>query len=166
MEQTGFITAKKIFSMVCRIDIDIHAGAAVIWAILTDAKGFPRWNSTVNGIDGQIREGERIRIRVPGTNRTFEPRISDVVVNERMTWSNGLELIFKGSRSFQLKPAENGITRFIMEEKFSGLIFAIVKGMLPEFRTIFEAYARDLKRESERVAQIFTGAPLQSVPEH
>jgi hypothetical protein len=39
-----------------------------------------------------------------------------------------------------------------MEERFSGVMFALTKGMLPDFRPIFEAYANDLKREAERVA--------------
>jgi hypothetical protein len=166
METTRFIQEKKTFSMLCRVEIDIPAEAKIIWAILTDAKGFPRWNSTVNGIDGYIREGERIRIHVPGTNRTFRPKVLDVVANKRMTWSNGLALIFKGSRRFELKTYGDGSTEFIMEEKFSGLIFAIVKVMLPEFRPIFETYACDLKRESERVAHEFLIEPLRLVGEH
>jgi uncharacterized protein YndB with AHSA1/START domain len=45
------------FSLGCRVDINVHASAERIWAVLTDAKGFPRWNSTVTGIDGEIRDG-------------------------------------------------------------------------------------------------------------
>lgn len=152
MEKTRFIQVKKAFSMVCRVEICIQAKPEVIWSLLTDAKGFPRWNSTVSGIDGQIREGERIRVHVPGTSRTFKPRVLNVAANKCMTWSDGLALIFKGSRNFELKSCDDGSTKFIMEEQFRGLIFAIVKGLLPEFRPIFEAYANDLKRESERVA--------------
>jgi len=33
---------------------------------------------------------------------------------------------------------------------FSGVIFALVRGTLPDFGPIFEAYANDLKREGER----------------
>jgi hypothetical protein len=39
-----------------------------------------------------------------------------------------------------------------MEEKFDGLVFAAVKSMLPDFKTIFENYARDLKTEAEKAA--------------
>ena len=31
----------------------------------TDAKAFSRWNSTVTDIEGEIREGERLRLHVP-----------------------------------------------------------------------------------------------------
>jgi len=44
-------------------------------------------------------------------------------------------------------------TDFKMEERFSGVIFALVKGRLPAFRPIFEAYANDLKHEAQRIAQ-------------
>ena len=68
-----------------------------------------------------------------------------------MTWSDGPGLLFKGSRRFELRPTNNGSTVFIMEEEFSGFIFAIVKASMPDFRPIFETWAGDLKRESERI---------------
>ncbi|HEY6978378.1 MAG TPA: SRPBCC domain-containing protein [Chitinophagaceae bacterium] len=151
MKEAKFTQIENTFSMVCRVEINIHANADVIWTLLTDAKNFPRWNSTISGIDGQIREGERLRIHVPGTNRTFKPRVLDVVANNSMTWSDGFAPIFKGSRTFVLSPWDDGSINFIMEEHFRGLIFGMVKGMLPDFRPIFESYAGDLKREAERV---------------
>lgn len=150
MKEIQFTRVKNKFSMTCRVEVNIQEKADVIWKLLTDAEGFPRWNSTVTGIDGQISEGERLRIHVPGTNRTFRPRVSGVVANRHMTWSDGLPLIFKGSRTFSLKPCEDGSTNFIMEEQFGGLVFAIVKSSLPDFKPIFETYANDLKKEAER----------------
>jgi hypothetical protein len=37
-----------------------------------------------------------------------------------------------------------------MEEQFSGLMFALIKNRLPDFKMIFESYALDLKNEAER----------------
>jgi len=138
------------FSMRCRVEVHILAGAAIIWKLLTDAERFPRWNSTVTRIEGEIREGGRLRIHVPGTNRTFTPIVSDVVPNERMTWSGGFAPLFKGVRTFCLKSNDADSTTFVMEERFTGLIFALVKGSLPDFGPIFERYAQDLKQEAER----------------
>jgi hypothetical protein len=39
-----------------------------------------------------------------------------------------------------------------MEEKFDGIIFAIMKNRLPDFKLIFEKYAMDLKSEAERLS--------------
>ena len=140
------------FSMSCRVEVNIRATAENIWSLLTDAKGFSRWNSTVTRIDGEIREGERLRLHVPGTNRTFTPTVSAVEPARRMVWSDGLALIFRGMRTFVLTPRSTSSTDFVMEERFSGAMFAFTKSMLPDFRPIFEAYANDLKREAERIA--------------
>jgi uncharacterized protein YndB with AHSA1/START domain len=78
MKEPQVTQTNRAFSMTCGVKLHIRATAERIWSLLTDAKGFPRWNSTVTGIDGQIREGERLRLSVPGTDRTFTPRVSGV----------------------------------------------------------------------------------------
>jgi hypothetical protein len=85
MNEPLFTRQTSAFAMTCRVEVNILATAHVVWRLLTDAKGFPRWNSTVTGI--------------------------------------------------------------------SGVMFALTKGMFPDFGPIFEAYAHDLKRESERIAR-------------
>ncbi len=150
MNEPKFSQSLSTFSKVCRVEVAIRAKAEVIWKLLTDAEGFPRWNSTVSRIEGQIRDGERIRIHVPGTDRTFKPKVSDVVPNQRMAWAGGFAPLFRGVRTFVLRPCDDDSTTFVMEERFSGLIFALVKRTLPDFGPIFERYANDLKHESER----------------
>jgi uncharacterized protein YndB with AHSA1/START domain len=65
----------EALSVSCSVEVNIRARAESIWKLLTDAEDFPRWNTTVVGIQGQIREGERLRVRVPGTDRTFTPKV-------------------------------------------------------------------------------------------
>lgn len=137
------------FFIMCGVAVNIRADAARIWTLLTDAEDFPRWNSTVVSIKGQIREGERLQVRVPGTDRTFTPKVSGVVPCERMVWTGGFAPVLKGVRTFQLKPRSDGSTDFEMEERFSGLMLPLVKGSMPDFGLIFERYADDLKRAAE-----------------
>jgi hypothetical protein len=153
-KEIEFVQVKNTFSMRCKVQVEIRANANIIWSLLTDAKGFSRWNTTVSSIDGSIQEGERIRIHVPGTNRVFKPKVSGVKKNKQMTWSNGFAPLFRGSRTFELNQHDNGSSGFIMEEHFSGLMFAVIKNKLPDFRPIFESYALDLKKEAERVASL------------
>ena len=138
-----------VFSMACGVEINIRAAAENIWSLLTDAKDFPRWNSTVSSVEGQIREGEQLRLHVPGTDSTFTPRVSGVVPNERMTWTGGFSPVFKGVRTFELRLCDDGSTDFAMEERFSGLMLPLVRGSLPDFGSVFERYANDLKHEAE-----------------
>ena len=111
MKEARFIQVKSTFSMVCRVEISIQAKAEVIWALLTDANGFPRWNSTITRIEGQIREGERLRLHVPGTKQTFKPKVSGVVPNERMIWSNGYIADFQRLAHFHAQSARRRLIR-------------------------------------------------------
>ena len=58
----------------------------------------------------------------------------------------------KGVRTFTLTPNADGSTVFSMKEEFSGLMLPMIKGSLPDFAPVFEAYAEDLKRAAESSA--------------
>jgi uncharacterized protein YndB with AHSA1/START domain len=105
-----YTQANGALSMSCRVEINIGADAQTVWSLLVDAQGYPQWNSTVTGIDGQIREGSRIKIHVPGTKQTFTPKVSGVVPHQRMLWSNRIAGVFKGVRSFKLSACPDGST--------------------------------------------------------
>jgi hypothetical protein len=149
MKIASVTQSRGVFSMACGVTLNICAPVASVWSLLTDAKDFPRWNSTVTRVEGQIREGERLRVHVPGTDRTFTPRVTGVVPEERMTWTGGFFPMFKGVRTFELRPCADGSTRFVMEERFSGLMLPFVKGAMPDFGAVFERYANDLKQAAE-----------------
>ena len=149
MDTARITQARGLFSMSCGVELNIRAPAARIWSLLTDARDFPRWNSTVTSVEGQIREGEQLRLHVPGTQRTFTPRVSGVVPDERMTWAGGFSPVFKGVRTFELRRCSDGSTDFVMEERFSGLLLPLLRGSMPDFGPVFERYANDLKREAE-----------------
>jgi hypothetical protein len=138
------------FRMDCAVSITIHATPAAIWALLTNAQDFPRWNSTVTSIGGTIAEGEKLELKVPAApDRTFKPKVTALEPERRMIWSDGMAPMFKGVRTFNLVPQEDGSTQFTMEEVFSGIMLPLIKGSLPDFAPSFEAYAEDLKREAE-----------------
>ena len=150
MKTARITQSHRVLSMSCRVELTIRARAATLWRLLTNAKDFPRWNSTVTSVEGQIREGEQLRVRVPGTDRVFTPRVSDVVPDQRMTWTGGFSPVFKGVRTFELRPRSDGSTDFVMEERFSGLMLPLAKGAMPDFGAVFKEYANDLKREAEK----------------
>lgn len=138
------------FRMDCAINTTIRAGADQIWALLTDPAAFPRWNSTVTSIEGEIAEGQTLRLKVPATkDRVFKPKVSNVVPGRSMIWSDGMAPMFRGVRTFTLTPNDDGTTEFSMKEEFSGVMLPMIKGSLPDFAPVFEAYAEDLKRAAE-----------------
>ena len=150
MTSPAITQERGIFSLFCRVDVTVRARAERIWALLTDAVGFPRWNSTVTRIEGEIREGGVLKVHVPGTHQVFTPRISGVVANQRMTWTGGFTPVFKGIRVFELRPRPDGTTDFSMSERFSGVLIPLVGRSMPDFEPVFTRYADDLRREAER----------------
>lgn len=139
------------FRMECAVQCSIAAPAHVIWKLLTDAKDFPRWNSTVSSIDGEIAKGNKLALRVPISDRTFSPKVTELEPDRRMVWSDGMAPMFKGERTFTLTPHADGKScDFSMVEVFSGVMLPMIKGSLPDFGPTFEKYAEDLKAEAER----------------
>ena len=143
--------SRETFRMECGVSIDIEARPEKIWSLLTDAANFPRWNSTVTSVDGQIALGQKIRVRVPlAPKRVFKLEVSAFEPGKRMVWSDGAAPMFKGVRTFTLAPRDGGTINFSMVEVFSGLMLPMIAGSLPDFAPSFEQYAADLKRAAEQ----------------
>jgi hypothetical protein len=141
--------SKSAFRMEYAVGANIKAAPGRIWALLTDAKGFPQWNSTVQSIEGEIAAGQKIKLFVkiaPG--RAFKLTVTEFVPDKRMVWSDG-NFIFRGVRTYTLTPKGDGSTDFTMSEVFSGAMLPLIAGSLPDFAPEFEKYAADLKRAAE-----------------
>lgn len=137
------------FRRACAVRCDVHASAEALWAMLTNAAEYPTWSSTVTSLEGDIREGQRLKLRVTqDPKRTFSPKVTKLDAQE-MVWSDGFAPMFRGVRTFSLTPKADGVTEFAMEEVFSGAMLPLIKGSLPDFGPAFEAFARDLKRAAE-----------------
>lgn len=134
------------------VAVDIAAPVPIVWALLTNAKAYPEWNSTVVKIDGNIAKTETIHLVAKiAPERTFDLRVSEFIKNERMIWEDGGKH-FAGVRTFTLKPNANGGTRFAMNETFSGRMLPMIEGSLPDFTTDFNGFTADLKKAAEKVA--------------
>ena len=140
---------ESAFRMEYAVRVEIAAEPRAVWAKLTDAAGFPSWNSTVTSIEGPIEKGKKLAIRVPISERTFTPTVVALEPESSMVWADGFAPMFKGERTFTLTKNANGTTSFAMREVFSGLMLPMIKGSLPDFRPVFDKYVADLKRACE-----------------
>lgn len=143
---------KTTFRLEYAVGINIAARPARIWGILTNATDFPRWNSTVQRIEGQIGAGEKIVLYATiAPTRAFKLTIDEFVPNQKLVWSDG-NFIFRGVRTYTLTPQADGSTDFTMAELFTGAMLPLIAGSLPDFAPEFEKYAADLKREAEKAS--------------
>ncbi len=141
---------ESTFTLRYAISADVRATPGMIWATLTDAGRFPTWNSTVTSIEGPIKLGTRLRIRVPiAPERVFSPTVVGFDPEKRMVWRDGFFPMFQGTRTYTLTPGSGGATTFEMVEVFRGLMLPMIKASVPDFRPVFDQYVADLKRVCE-----------------
>ncbi len=131
--------------------IAIQAPAETIWSLLTDAAGYPTWNSTVEKIDGRIARGAKITVHAKTAGRAFPLTVTSFEPDRKMMWSGGMPLgLFTGTRTFTLTPADGGTVTFTMHEAFSGLLAPLITRSIPDLQPAFAAFAADLKRRAEQ----------------
>lgn len=130
----------------------IEASPDAVWAILTDAPGYTKWDSGVERVGGHIAPGERITV-VSKVNpgRAFPVTVTDFVPGQKMVWSGGMPLgLFNGVRTFTLSPQANGAIRFTMREVYSGPLAPLIWRSIPDLGPSFEQFASGLKNQAER----------------
>ena len=139
-------TTKSTFSRETTVSIGIAAESAVVWALLTNASDYPRWNSTVVSIEGEIETGGEIKlVSTLDESRTFNLKVKEVVPEKRLVWGDRM-----GDRVYTIASSEGGVT-FTMTEKIGGLLFPLFAGQIPSFDEAFEQFAADLKKEAEGI---------------
>ncbi len=139
------VTRKKVFSRETAVSIDIQANKSIIWALLTNAEDYKRWNSTVLSIEGDIAKGEKIKLKsVLDPKRTFKLKVKEFEAENRLVWGDAM-----GKRTYTLKTVGDELTNFMMTEKIGGPMFPLFAKIIPPFDQSFEKFANDLMKEAE-----------------
>ena len=140
-------TTRSTFSRETSVSTTIQADPAIVWALLTNGSDYPRWNSTVTSLTGNIRQGETIELKSTlDAKRTFKLKVKEFVPEKRLVWGDAM-----GSRVYTIEKGQGGSVLFTMREKIGGPLFPLFAGMIPSFDESFEKYAADLKREAETI---------------
>jgi hypothetical protein len=141
---------KTTFRMEYSIGINIKCRSSRMWELMTNAGDFPRWNSTIKKIEGTIGLGQTIKlVATISPERVFNLNVVEFDPGKRMVWSEG-NAMFKGVRTYTIRPKSDDTTDFAMAEVYTGLMLPMISGSLPDFRPVFEKYVADLKREAEK----------------
>jgi hypothetical protein len=146
------VSVRKLFSLETTVAIRTRATPEKVWAVLTNAPDYPKWNSTILSLDGSMEEGKTVVLRAADApKRTFNIRVEKLVPNEHMVWADG-NVTFGGIRHFVITRASDGSVEVRMTEKFSGPLGPLVLPMLPPQVPQFEKFMADLKAKVETTA--------------
>jgi uncharacterized protein YndB with AHSA1/START domain len=149
--QTGkATTVKTTFHRETTVSIEIRADPPILWALLTKASDYPRWNSTVTSIEGNIALGGKIKLKSKlDSKRTFKLKVKEFDPERKLTWGDA-----QGKRIYTITKNGNGTVTFLMTEKIGGFMFPMYAKMIPPFDQSFEQFASDLKKESETIMNL------------
>jgi hypothetical protein len=129
----------------------IQAPPEAVWRILTDAVGYPGWNTTVTRVDGLIALGGAITVHAkvaPG--RAFPVKVVALDAPTRMVWRGGMPLgLFNGERVFELRPQAGRGVEFTMREDYSGWLAPLITKSIPDLQPAFDEFAACLKARAE-----------------
>lgn len=130
----------------------IQAAPEAIWRILTDAAGYPSWNTTVSRVEGLIALNEKVTVHAKAApGRAFPVKVVAFDAPRRMAWSGGMPLgLFKGERVFELHPKGGSGVEFTMREDYSGWLAPLITKSIPDLQPAFDEFAACLKARVER----------------
>lgn len=108
-------------SIVLATSIDITATPEQVWEVLTDFPSYGEW-SNFSRVTGSAELGTRLSIRMPGMS--FRPTITAATPHQELQWSATISSarVFLGVHNFSLIRKDDGTTRLINTETFSGAL--------------------------------------------
>ena len=136
-------------------EIEIHARTEKVWAILTDFKNYPNWNPFIKSINGEVKVGNTITIRIQppqSKGMTFKPKVLSYDYNKELSWLGHLLFpgLFDGVHKFEIIDNKNGTITFRQSEKFNGILVSLFKKELNiDTRKGFEEMNTKLKELAE-----------------
>ncbi|MCY1044499.1 SRPBCC domain-containing protein [Corallococcus sp. bb12-1] len=135
-----------------RTSIAIRSTPARIWSLLTDAGAYPGWNTTVEKVVGTIALGQKVTVHTRlAPQQAFPVRVAEFIPDKRMVWRGGMPLgfLFKGERTFDVSPQDDGTVEFTMREAFTGLLAPLITKSIPDLQPAFDEFAACLKKRAE-----------------
>jgi hypothetical protein len=142
--------AKEIKTEIC-----INATPEKVWTILINFDNYPNWNPFIKSIKGEVKIGEKIKVRIEppeAKGMTFKPRILVFETNKELRWIGHLLFVglFDGEHKFELIDNGDGTTIFRQSEKFKGILVPLFRKQLDNnTKRGFEAMNKKLKELAE-----------------
>lgn len=121
---------KMYFMKELYTEIEIHADTNKVWKELISTDEYKSWNPFIVDAIGVPQIGHKIQILYLLNKKinSYQVKILHIKDNERFDWLGhfGMKGILDGHHIFELISLNNGSTRLIHKELFSGLLVPFV----------------------------------------
>jgi hypothetical protein len=141
--------------MEIRTEITINAKPEQVWKVLTSFEQYAKWNPFVVAIEGKVEEQKviKVKLQAPGKKAMiFKLRVLVFKKNEHFKWRGNLFIpgLFDGEHNFEIHALENGKSRFLHYERFSGILVPLLrKDLETNVLAGFNAMNKALKEKAE-----------------
>lgn len=117
-----------------RTEIEIDAPADEVWAVLTDLDAYADWNPFIVSASGEVEVGARLTntLMNDGSSMVFSPEILVADQARELRWIGrfGVPGIVDGEHYFELESLDDGRTRLVQGETFTGVLVPFAGGAL------------------------------------
>jgi hypothetical protein len=144
-------------------EIEFEGAPEEAWEVLADLGAYAEWNPFITKIEGDLRPGARLEVRLePEGERgiTLRPTVLAAEPGRELRWIGHLLVpgIFDGEHHFTIEAAGPGRVRFRQDERFGGILVPLLwkklrdGGTAKGFRAMNEALARRVTARREAAA--------------
>jgi hypothetical protein len=145
-------------------EIEFDGTPEEVWAVLADLPAYPEWNPFIEKMDGEVRVGAKLDVRIQPVDErgiTLHPTVLAAEPGRELRWIGHLMVpgIFDGEHGFLVEGVGQDRVRFMQSERFGGILLPFLwkklrdGGTAKGFRAMNEAIAR---RVAERRAAAVT----------
>ena len=137
-----------------RREIEIDAPPDAVWRVIANFDAYGDWNPFIPSISGDARVGETLTVRIapPGARAmTFRPKVLAAEPDRELRWIGRLLFpgLFDGEHALRVEPLNAGRSRFVQEERFTGILVGLFGGTLDKTELGFEQMNAALKQRFE-----------------
>ncbi len=146
-----------VTSNAVRAEIDIEAPIERVWQILRDFDRYPEWNAFTPRVETSLEIGDPIHLHVRLLGERLMHRVEIVTRNQPYTLGWEMQMltpsVLYAHRVQVLTPIDEGLTHYMTEDVFSGLLRPVVLGLLgTAMERGFRDCAMGLKKAAESAA--------------
>lgn len=137
-----------------KTEIIINSSREKLWVLLTNFNGYPNWNPFIRSIEGELKQGGRLKNTLQNGEKTmvFKPIVQEVVPFHSFSWLGSLWVkgLFDGRHYFCIEEIAPNQVKLIHGEDFTGILStAILKQIGEDTRKNFVAMNQALKQLAE-----------------
>ena len=111
--------------------IEFDGTPSEVWDVLADLPAYGEWNPFMREIEGEVRVGARLRVRLAPIGErgiTMHPTVLVAEPGRELRWLGHLLLprIFDGEHVLEIHEVRPGRVRFLQHERFRGVLLPLL----------------------------------------